>query len=252
MCETLSYVDFEKIKNAPPKWFMGYSDNTNFIFPLVTGCGVKAIYGSNISGFGKPWEKPEEDCLAVLEGRTNSVWGYEKIQMPEDGTEAKAANPLSPYILSEKKVLRFYPDENACAEFSGMLIGGCLDVLDNLVGTRFDFMKNFNDENKKIVWALEACDLSPMDIRRALWHMKEAGWFGNASGFVFGRPLAAWKGNYMGVDQYSAVTDVLADLGQPIVMDADFGHIAPDFPLVMGAWTKVAVESGNIGFSFDL
>ena len=32
MCETLEYVDFDKIKNSPPKWYLGYSDNTNFTF----------------------------------------------------------------------------------------------------------------------------------------------------------------------------------------------------------------------------
>lgn len=34
MCETMNFVDFEKIKSAEPKWYMGYSDNTNFTFLL--------------------------------------------------------------------------------------------------------------------------------------------------------------------------------------------------------------------------
>ena len=29
MCETLDAVDFEQIRAAAPKWYMGYSDNTN-------------------------------------------------------------------------------------------------------------------------------------------------------------------------------------------------------------------------------
>ena len=29
MCETMSYVDFDLIKNANPKWFMGFSDKVN-------------------------------------------------------------------------------------------------------------------------------------------------------------------------------------------------------------------------------
>ena len=32
MCETMNFVDFEKIKSAAPKWYMGYSDNTNLRF----------------------------------------------------------------------------------------------------------------------------------------------------------------------------------------------------------------------------
>ena len=32
MCEILDYLDFEALTNATPKWFTGYSDNTNFTF----------------------------------------------------------------------------------------------------------------------------------------------------------------------------------------------------------------------------
>ena len=38
MCEILRYVDFERIAQAKPKWFMGYSDNTNLTFLLTTLC----------------------------------------------------------------------------------------------------------------------------------------------------------------------------------------------------------------------
>ena len=39
MCEDLDYVDFQKIASAEPKWYMGYSDNTNMTFLLPTICG---------------------------------------------------------------------------------------------------------------------------------------------------------------------------------------------------------------------
>ena len=32
MCEILDNVDFDAINAAKPKWYMGYSDNTNFTF----------------------------------------------------------------------------------------------------------------------------------------------------------------------------------------------------------------------------
>ncbi len=274
MCETLSHIDFERIKKAPAKLFMGYSDNTNFIFPLVTGCGVKAIYGNNISGFGKPWEKAELDSLDLLEGKKTSFQGYEMFQAPGKGTENENQDPLSPYVLNEKKILKvFYQGQetmgeecgvqalegglisgDACPEvtFSGYLIGGCLDILTNIAGTHFDFVDSFNDTHPKVIWVLEACDLNPMDIRRAVWHLKEAGWFKNAAGFVVGRPLAAWGHSIMGVDQYKAITDLLGDLKVPIVMDADVGHISPTIPLLMGSDTKVQVKKGNIFFTFDL
>ena len=36
MCETMEHVDVNRIKAAEPKWYLGYSDNTNMTFFLTT------------------------------------------------------------------------------------------------------------------------------------------------------------------------------------------------------------------------
>ena len=254
MCETMSYVDFEALKNSPPKMFMGYSDNTNFIFPLVTISKTMAVYGPCISGLGKPWEDAENDTISLIEGKKFTFKGYPKFQLPEDGTEAKEANPLSPYILTQKKKLNLFSGKEAkeSLEFSGILIGGCLDVLNNLAGTSFDCVKKFNDDYKKVIWVLEACDLSPMDIRRSLWHLRECGWFKSASAFIIGRPLAAWNANMMGVNHYNAVTDIIGEMNLPVIMDADVGHIAPTLPLLMGAEAEVKADCKNWKISYKI
>ena len=65
MCETMNFVDFEKIKSAAPKWYMGYSDNTNFTFLLSTICDTAAVYGPCAGTFGmEPWHESLSDtCL---------------------------------------------------------------------------------------------------------------------------------------------------------------------------------------------
>ena len=66
-----------------------------------------------------------------------------------------------------------------------------MDCLVNLTGTSFDkvaeFQKKYRDDG--ILWFLESCDLNVMSIRRAMWHMKQAGWFENTKGFLIGRPF---------------------------------------------------------------
>ena len=47
MCTILDEVDFPAIQTAPPKWFMGFSDNTNLTFLLPTLCDTAAVYGPN-------------------------------------------------------------------------------------------------------------------------------------------------------------------------------------------------------------
>ncbi|WP_407400920.1 LD-carboxypeptidase [Treponema sp.] len=263
MCETAGHISFEKLASSAPKWFMGYSDNTNFIFPLVTISHTAGIYGPCISGFGKKWEQSETDAFDILEGKTNIVRGYGKFQRPEDDTNPEDGFENYTYTLSAEKVLSsFIPDMNTLSkvqdprqiEMEGILLGGCLDVLANLCGTRLDKVMEFMDYigNQKIIWVLESCDANPMELRRQVWHLKNAGWFRNTAGFLVGRPLASFEQEMMGVNQYNAVTDILGDLGVPVIMDCDIGHIDPAMPLVMGACSKVKVFGNEITVEFRL
>ena len=78
MCETLDYVDFEKVKNAKPKWYMGYSDNTNFTFLLTTICDTASIYGPCAASFGmEPLHESLKDALDTLEGKKSEFSGYD-------------------------------------------------------------------------------------------------------------------------------------------------------------------------------
>ncbi|MBO5100482.1 MAG: LD-carboxypeptidase [Treponema sp.] len=256
MCETISHLDFKKLESATPKWFMGYSDNTNFIFPLATMCDVASIYGPNAPGFGKPWEQPEYDAIELLEGKKNTVIGYKEFQNPE----VESKDPLSPYIYTDPKVLVSYVSNdrtgklikatsNDKIEFSGVLIGGCLDVLVCLSGTKFDNIKKFNEKYKDVIWFLESCDYNPMDIRRGLWHLRESGWFDNAKGFLIGRPYSAFRQEIMGVNQYNGVIDILKEFNVPIILDCDIGHIDPAMPLIVGSYATVLVKDNNIEIS---
>jgi muramoyltetrapeptide carboxypeptidase LdcA involved in peptidoglycan recycling len=69
-------------------------------------------------------------------------------------------------------------------QLEGRLVGGCMDCLVNLLGTRFDRVQDFNERYKEegIIWFMESCDLNVMAIRRAIWQMKNAGWFSYVKG----------------------------------------------------------------------
>jgi muramoyltetrapeptide carboxypeptidase LdcA involved in peptidoglycan recycling len=261
MNETITHVDFDELKNYKPKWYVGYSDNTNFIFPLVTITGVQGIYGPCINGYAKVWEDTEHDTFALLEGTKSSFDGYDMFVEPQQETQIEEYTQeylRAPYDLNAKRQLVSYVYEDnaltlACdkkIEMQGILLGGCLDVLANLVGTRFDRMKEFVKNNPRVIWVLEACDLSPMSTRRAIWNLKEAGWFDTAAGFIIGRPRASWKQNMLGADQYNAVTDVIADIKVPVVMDVEIGHIDPMLPVVMGADANVTVVSNTLNITY--
>ncbi len=242
MCEDLPFVDFDAIRKAPPKFFMGYSDNTNMTFLLPTVCDTAAIYGPCAASFGmEPWDRALEDALALLSGEKLAFESYPMFELESLKDEE---HPLVPYNLTEKRVLKA---EGYEAPFSGRLLGGCLDCLSMLVGTKYDKVMEFNDRYQEdgVIWFMEACDLNVFGIRRALWQMKEAGWFDTAKGFLIGRPRR-FDEPEMGLDRHTAVTGILADLKVPILMDLDIGHLPPMMPLMCGSVGTVRVDGNDV------
>ncbi|MBQ1767734.1 MAG: LD-carboxypeptidase, partial [Oscillospiraceae bacterium] len=73
MCEVVPYIDFEAIASAKPKWYMGFSDNTNFTFLSATLADTAAIYGPCFPALGiTPWHKSITDAVGLLTGEISS------------------------------------------------------------------------------------------------------------------------------------------------------------------------------------
>ena len=115
------------------------------------------------------------------------------------------------------------------------------------MSAQFDYVNQFNEKYKEdgIIWFLECCDLNVMGIRRAMWQMKNAGWFQHVKGFLIGRPCCIGE-EMMGLDHYRAVTDILKDFEVPIIMDMDIGHRPPMMPLVCGSMAEVCVKGNDV------
>lgn len=178
-----------------------------------------------------------------------TVRGYEGWE--RDDTKGRSEeNPYLPYQITEPRVLRRFPDADSA--FEGRLIGGCLDCLVNILGTKYDGTVDFVEKYKEdgFVWFLEACDLNVFAIRRAIWQMEHAGWFQYVKGFLIGRPLQFGQ-KFGELDQYRAVTDLLGKYNVPIVMDLDIGHLHPAMPLIVGSYAKVAVEGNEIEIKME-
>lgn len=254
MCEVVPHIDWDLIRKCEPKWYLGYSDNTNFTFLSTIMADTAAIYGPCAPSFGmEPMGESLSDALAVLRGETR-VHNYPKWEKESLKDEE---HPTVPYNLTEEYRQRIFVAEQPLAKtedpavptamreidsvsLKGRLLGGCADILSVLCGTRYDRVGDFLERYREdgFIWFLECCDLNPLSVRRMLFQLKEAGWFRYVKGFLFGRPLHFGE-EMMGLDMVSAVTGCLGELGVPILMDLDFGHLPPQMPLISGAIAKV-------------
>ncbi|WP_308686371.1 LD-carboxypeptidase [Stomatobaculum longum] len=258
MCTILDDVDFPALRAAAPKWFMGFSDNTNLTFLLPTLCDTAAIYGPNAPAFGmEPWHPALFDAFDLLTGKRAEFENYDRWQYTALRDEE---HPLLPYHLDRETKLRcFCPDAHgdmketeAPLTLRGRLLGGCLDVLRGLAGTSYDrteaFLRRYPDE--PLLWFFESCDLNVFDMERSLWQLEHCGWFSRVGGFLIGRPLH-FDEPLFGLDQYAAVLHRLEKYRVPIIMDADFGHLPPALPLVSGALATVARSGNTLRLSYD-
>lgn len=256
MCEVVPEIDWELIRRVKPKWYMGYSDNTNFTFLSTILADTAAIYGYCAPSFGQePKHASIRDAFDLLKGKTTvhnyPQWEKESLKSEE--------NPTATYNVTEEYRQRIFlaekPQNAGAGElreldkaaFEGRLIGGCVDILVTLLGTRFDKTADFLERYKEdgIIWFLECCDLNPLSIRRAFFQMREAGWFKYTKGFLIGRPLH-FDEDIMGVDRLNAVTSMIGELGVPMIMDLDIGHLPPQMPLISGAYAKVDAKDNTI------
>lgn len=257
MCETLNYVDFEAIGKAKPKWYMGYSDNTNMTFLLTTLCDTASIYGPCAASFGmEPWHPSISDAFDLLTGKKLSLESY---GMWEKESIKDEEHPLLPYNCTEPLSIKiFAPDTQGVLKrteetvMEGRLIGGCMDCLVNFLGTKFDRVKEFTEDYKEdgFLWFLEACDLNVFSIRRAMWQMENAGWFSHVKGFLIGRPLNG--DTMMNLDHMDAVLSVAERYHVPVILDADLGHLSPTMPLITGSMAKIEGRKKKIKVKMEL
>lgn len=256
MCEVVPYIDFKSVKEHPAKWYMGYSDNTNMTFLLPTLCDTAAIYGPCAPAFGmEPWHPAIKDAFDVLTGQSLTLSGYDKW---EKESLKDTDNPLLPYNVSEPVIRKCFMNDkllsaDTAVRVEGRLLGGCLDCLANLVGTKFDRVEQFTKRYSKdgIIWFLESCDLNVFGIRRALWQLEQAGWFEGAKAFLIGRPLCFGQ-DMMGLDTYSAVTGILGKYNVPIIMDVDLGHLPPTMPIIAGSMADITADAHSLQLEMKL
>ena len=151
MCEILDKVDFDRIRVTKPKWYMGFSDNTNMTFLLLPRCAIQHLYMDRVRRHSA-WNRgmrafgmPIIFCVEKKQYRGLCTVGKRRKKDEE--------HPLEPYNVTEEKKLMVclpekqknnvqykplvQPAEELQEEITmqGRLLGGCMDCLVNLLGT---------------------------------------------------------------------------------------------------------------------
>lgn len=239
--ETMPFINYKKIKESPARWVQGYSDTTHITFLLPILCDVASVYSNGLGEFST-YELSESarNNLTLLKGE-NLVQNNFSYFGEEENKEDIFAIPKYTKEVEWKSL-------NGEKEISirGRLIGGCQDVINGLVGTRYDKVKKFLHKYRDdgFIWFLETFSMDAGRFMMSLNQLKEAGYFKYCKGIVFGRPLF-YNREWIDISYQKAIKRVLGKLNVPIIYDADIGHVKPMITLITGSITTFNYKEGK-------
>lgn len=248
LIECLPYVDFNLIKENP-KFVAGFSDPTGLLFPITTKYDIATIYGNNFRAYGtEKFSKSHYDFLDLIKGKKFSFKSYPLYQ----DERLESVTGLEPYNLKEK--VEWKTLNNKEIKFEGRIIGGCFDLISELMGTKYDGMKEFNERYKDdgIIWFFDNCEISMEETIRILWKMNEFDYFKYCKGVIFGR-FGSLASN-VGYNTKSCLEDsILKELNIPVIYDADISHKKECLPILIGSIAKVECKNkkGTISFRME-
>jgi len=240
--DLLDQVDWDALRDLEPRWVVGWSDMCSVLLPLTLRSGWATLHGWNLAdtAYAAPDGLLHWLDLAAATGEVTQT----SPGLTRGGWDDYVADPAVATMTLDRSS-SWSVLGGGDAEMSGVLVGGCLEVVSPMAGTPYADVPAFGREHadEGLVVYLEACEHSAYDVARMLHGLRLAGWFEHANGVVIGRTPAPDSEK---MTQHEAVADALGMLDVPVVLDADVGHTQPFLPLVNGASARVSV-SGGVG-----
>ncbi len=240
LIEILNFINFDIIKNNI-KWLQGYSDPTGLLYTITTNYDIATIYGYNATTYGmSKWHPSITSGLAQIEGISKTQKSFTYYQ--ETHTEYKTG--LEGF-LEEKRVKWKGLHQEKEITMQGRIIGGCLDVILNIIGTKYDKTKEYVHKyrNDGIIWYFDNFGLDNESLIRAMWQLKNAGYFDYCKGIVFGRSNR--NESFYNISFKEALARSLDDLNVPIIYDADIGHKDPTITIINGSLATITLTNGK-------
>ena len=257
--EMLPYID-QDLVSADPKWFAGYSDPTSIEMLLTTKLDIASIYGVNAGAWDcHPMHEYQHTALDILMGKIPVQHSYDMWAGSgfDDESGRYIMDTAVEWTLLRPWAGEFVEDDRL--DVSGRLIGGCIDVIDWMIGTPYEDLAGFAERYKKdgFIWFFDNFELNPMQLMYAANKMKMMGLFDHAEAVIFGRtcfPREATDLDYL--EQLERVFCGKDSDGNemrvPVIWNADIGHTKPSFTLINGSIGHLRYEYGRAELSMEL
>jgi muramoyltetrapeptide carboxypeptidase LdcA involved in peptidoglycan recycling len=251
--EILELLDFQALRHVRPKWLLGFSDTSTLQLPLTLISNWATAHGPNLMDLGvTQQDRLTEATLDILESRTGSLISQSSSDLYQIKWTDFATQVDAPLNLTERTQWKRLDDSDGQLSFAGRLVGGCLDTIVLLAGTRYGDVPSFARQNRGegTVLFLENVEMGPPALVRALLALKRHGWFRDLTGLLIGRSDGPTPVSPADLGYAEALGAVLGEAEYPVLYDVDIGHRPPQMTLINGAFASVTYINGTGSISF--
>lgn len=245
LVEILEHLDLARFSATPPKWLMGYSDISLLLFVLTTSCRVATAHGTNLMEYGGEAHEPLTlQALEIL--RSSPGTHFQQNSAPYFACSFTPYQDDPTVSLKTTERVEWKALLDSPPTISGRMIGGCMEVLGSIVGTRFDSFPEFSQtySSDGVILYLENCALNVHAQCRFLYNLKYAGWFDSVSGVALGRNAGPSDDSYPYIEM---LNEFFGTLEIPVLYDIDIGHRQPNLTIVNGSIGEIRCNPDGSG-----
>ncbi len=225
LIEMLPYLNYDLIKKNI-KWIGGSSDPTSLVYSVTTKLDIATIYTPcNMSGYSADsLHKSYLDYFKIIKG---DLVKQEKSDFYE--SEDDVFDQVNDWNSFDKTI-----DEK------GIIIGGCIESLKDLIGTSLDYTNEFLERYKDegIIWYFDVFSMSGDDLYRTLWQFRNAGWFKYTKLILIGK--VRYPSQFSGISYEEAIQRALSEYN--VIYKFDIGHVKPSMTIINGMKTSVKYD----------
>lgn len=210
----------DRLKNCPPKIFLGYSDITLLQLAIYRHLGWVTFSGPMVATeFGaKEITDHAQDHLWKLLTTLHKDWNL--IPNPEHNIE----------------IWRY-------GSGAGPLLGGCLALVTSLLGS--SYLPDFQDA----ILVIEDTDETSERIDRMLHQLRISGIFAQISGMIVGQFKNCFPENSSAVTSIGAIVmNAVSGYDFPVIGNIPYGHHTPEF-LTLPIGAKIRLETSPLSLN---
>lgn len=231
--DLLPHIDFNLLR-ANPKIFMGFSDNTILHTALRVECGLATLYGPGLlTDWSEHPQMPAEALRTAMHFLTSEqplgaipepAWWTDEFldwESGEDTTRQRGRHRNKGHVWIRDGIA------------SGRTIGGCLETLQHLRGTRW--WPNFDGAILCIETSEECTD--PLAFDAMFGDYARMGVLDRIAGLLVARPYGFDTPQHQ--QFLYLLTERVAGYTFPVIANMDFGHTTPMITMPLGVMVGI-------------